>query len=482
MLNGEEGDRQCMEWKSDVINSVNEGILVVDAHLTFIFANQAIDSIGLSHEVIVGRNVFDVFPNIPENNSTFAHVIKTGESLINKSQSFVTYRGELKTTVTSTYPIKKGDKIIGAYEIFQDYSALQHVKDLLTELQKNKYSDTRKDNEKSPVLKERSSFIGEDEKILKIKKQIKLFANTQSPLLIYGETGTGKEVIVQKIHQAKGTEKPFVTQNCAAIPDNLLESYLFGTVKGSFTGALDQEGLFEIANGGILFLDEINSLSLDLQAKLLRVLQNQRVRRVGGVEEIPVHVRIIAATNVHPQILLANKEMRPDLFYRLNVLHLELPPLRERKQDIPLLVEHFISQYNREMNRNVKGVTDSALEYLVNYAWPGNVRELKNVIERFMNMVESDTIDRSDIELFDFIQVESTEVLNEKRKENEAVNFRAEVENLERKLILDALQATKGNISQAARTMDLPQQTLSNKIKKYGFAREIHRIKLLNYE
>src|SRR5699024_2460171 len=312
-----------MNWENKVINSINEGIMVVNADLTFIFANKAVRSIGISHEIVVGRNVFDVFPNLSKKKSTFVQVIKTGEPLSNTLQTFVTYRGELKTTITSTYPIKDGEKIIGAYEIFQDYSALQHVKDRLTQLQSEIYK-----NEKKIVaskIDETHAFIGEDEKIVNIKNQIDLFAKTQSPILIYGETGTGKEVIVQKIHEASLAENPLITQNCAAIPDNLLESYLFGTVKGSFTGAIDKEGLFEIANNGILFLDEINSLSPDLQAKLLRVLQSQKVRRVGGVEEIPVNVRVIAATNVHPKILLENNEMRQDLFYRLNVLYLEIP-------------------------------------------------------------------------------------------------------------------------------------------------------------
>lgn len=224
--------------------------------------------------------------------------------------------------------MKEGE-VVGAYEIFRDFSALQNLKEQLVDLQVKQIVHKDKVNNHR---EEFNDFIGEHESILKIKDQINLLANSPSPLLIYGETGTGKEVIVQNIHRASSANIPLITQNCAAIPDNLLESYLFGTVKGAFTGAMDKEGLFEIANGGILFLDEINSLSKNMQAKLLRVIQDQKVRRVGGTIEIPVNVRIISATNVHPRELLANQEIREDLYYRLNVLYVELPPLRRRKK------------------------------------------------------------------------------------------------------------------------------------------------------
>ncbi|MGN7397783.1 sigma 54-interacting transcriptional regulator [Peribacillus frigoritolerans] len=229
-----------------------------------------------------------------------------------------------------------------------------------------------------------------------VKNQISKLALTSSPILLYGETGTGKEVVVKAIAAASGCS--LISQNCAAIPENLLESILFGTIKGSFTWAEDRPGLFEQASGGILFLDEINSLPLSLQAKLLRVLQDKKVRRLGDTKEKLVSVRLIAATNVHPSSLLESDQMRPDLYYRLNVLSLELPALRHRKEDILPLITHFISIFNEEFSKAVIGVEDEAIEFLINHDWPGNIRELKNWIERAMNHVTGSKLSIQDLQ------------------------------------------------------------------------------------
>ncbi|MDI2587587.1 sigma 54-interacting transcriptional regulator [Psychrobacillus sp. NEAU-3TGS] len=473
-----------MNWEQNVINSINEGVMVVDTDLTITFANRAVDSIGLNHEKIIGKSVFDVFPNLIESKSTFQEVINTGKEISSNQVTFLTYRGERKTTLTSTYPIMKDGVIIGAYEVFQDFSALQNLKEQLIDLQKTRTDYQNKvDNKINNFEENFHDFIGEEESILKLKNQIKLLANSPSPIFIYGETGTGKEVIVQNIHHASSKNIPLITQNCAAIPDNLLESYLFGTVKGAYTGALDKEGLFEIANGGILFLDEINSLSKSLQAKLLRVIQDQKVRRVGGTKEIPVNVRIIAATNVHPRELLANKEFRDDLYYRLCVLNIELPPLRNRKSDIPLLINHFIAHFNEKFGKRIQGMSNEAIEYLMNYSWPGNIRELKNMIERLLNIVQTDNIERKDIQLTDYLQLLSTNGDNNNVRETfHKVSFKEEIEKKERQLIMEALQQSAGNISQAARNLDIPQQTLSNKVKRYQLESYIYKTKLLKYE
>lgn len=469
-----------MDWERMIINSISEGVMVIDTDLTIMFANKAVNSIGLNYESIIGKSIYDVFPNLVTNQSTFVKVLETGKENLNNQQTFVTYRGEKKTTMTSTFPIMKEGEVVGAYEIFRDFSALQNLKEQLVDLQVKQIVHKDKVNNHR---EEFNDFIGEHESILKIKDQINLLANSPSPLLIYGETGTGKEVIVQNIHRASSANIPLITQNCAAIPDNLLESYLFGTVKGAFTGAMDKEGLFEIANGGILFLDEINSLSKNMQAKLLRVIQDQKVRRVGGTIEIPVNVRIISATNVHPRELLANQEIREDLYYRLNVLYVELPPLRRRKKDIPILIHHFIDHFNEVFKKNIQTVSNDAVEYLVNYSWPGNIRELKNTIERLMNIVQSDSIEKTDIQFTDYLRVSAPDdgsqvAIGEARRKS----FKEEIQKIEKVLIIEALQQAGGNISQSARNLDIPQQTLSNKIKKYGLESHIHRLKLLKYE
>ncbi|MFK9094295.1 sigma-54 interaction domain-containing protein [Bacillus salipaludis] len=471
-------------WLKSVIDTLKEAVVVIDQHLTFIYANPAVNTIGLDHAKIIGLNLFEVFPNLTYETSVFCQVMESGEPVIDREQTFFTYRGEMKTTLTSTYPLLKNGKVIGAFETFQDISNVQHVTEQLHQLQlKQKKTKRVKQNQSSNVSSNPfEDFIGNDQAILSIKSKLHTFANSPSPIFIYGETGTGKEVLVQSIHKAANhTTIPLVSQNCAAIPENLLESYLFGTTKGSYTGAEDREGLFEIADGGILFLDEINSLPKNLQAKLLRVLQDQKIRRVGGTKEISVNVRLIVATNTHPKNLLMKNEMRPDLYFRLSVLNIELPPLRKRKNDIPVLVDYFIKDYNRLFHKHVSGITDGALTKLMNYTWPGNIRELKNCMERIMNLKTSGCIDESDIDLQDLYQI--SEILQDSThtqiEYNEDSSFKQMMEATEIQIIKQELTQTQGNISQASRNLDIPQQTLSNKIKKYHLENYILKIKLL---
>jgi arginine utilization regulatory protein len=245
------------------------------------------------------------------------------------------------------------------------------------------------------------SIIGESVAIKRLKEQILISSNSSSNLLIYGETGTGKELVAQAVFSLSKNihSAPFIAFNCAAIPEALLEGILFGTVKGSFTGAENKPGLFECANGGVIFLDEINSMPLNLQAKILRVIQEGKVRRVGGQREIPVDFRLIASTNIAPQKILENAEMRSDLYYRLNVLNIDIPPLRDRKEDIPILADYFIQELNPTVNKNILGLHQNAIELLMEYHWPGNIRELKNTIERSMNYAKEKLIGADEIKL-----------------------------------------------------------------------------------
>lgn len=206
-------------------------------------------------------------------------------------------------------------------------------------------------------------------------------SQSQAAVLIYGETGTGKELVAQSIHfGGNRKDKPFVAQNCSAIPSNLFEGLLFGTVRGAFTGAVDREGLFEQADGGTLLLDEINAMPCELQSKLLRVLQEDYVRRIGGTVDIPVDVRMIATVNERPELLMKGGRLRADLYYRLNIISIDLPPLRDRKDDIPILAGYFMEKYSRRYGKMVQTITDGAKEKLLCYDYPGNVRELENII------------------------------------------------------------------------------------------------------
>ncbi len=228
-----------------------------------------------------------------------------------------------------------------------------------------------------------------------------MVADSTSSVLVYGETGTGKELYVQSIHNYSSRfNKPFIAQNCAALPENLFESILFGTVKGAFTGAVDKPGLFEQAHGGTLFLDEINSMPINLQTKLLRVLQDGVIRRVGDSRDRKIDVRIIAAMNVEPLKAVENGQIREDLFYRLNVVNIKLVPLRDRLEDIPLYVEHFIDKYNKELNKNVKGISSKVKELFMSYNWPGNVRELQHIIEAAINIVDNEYIELDNLPIY----------------------------------------------------------------------------------
>lgn len=236
-----------------------------------------------------------------------------------------------------------------------------------------------------------SHIIGESPAIKKIIEEVKKIANAKSNVLLLGETGTGKELIARAIHfSSNRAEKPFIPINCSAIPENLLESELFGHVRGAFTGAVSSKrGLFEEANGGTVFLDEIGDLSLTLQAKLLRVLEDQEIRPIGGIQSVKVDIRFISAINKNLLQLVREGKFREDLFYRLNVISIVLPPLRERGEDIELLSRYFIEKYSKELGKEVKGIDENALRLLKKYHWPGNIRELQNVIERAVLITEN---------------------------------------------------------------------------------------------
>ncbi|RMG57033.1 MAG: FHA domain-containing protein [Deltaproteobacteria bacterium] len=309
-------------------------------------------------------------------------------------------------------------------------------------------------------------IVGKSSAILKVISMMKKMAKTDFPILITGETGTGKELIARGIHLlSQRRDNPYVVLNCGAISPELVESELFGHEKGAFTGAHTQRrGAFEIAQGGTLFLDEIGEMPIDLQPKLLRALEQKEIRRVGGNRTITVNVRIIAATNRNLQSEIRAKRFRQDLFYRLNSLPLIVPPLRERREDIPLLAEHFLAGFNREYSES-KRLTRKALEVLTTYSWPGNVRELKNIIQRAAVLSEGDEVDGPLISSLlsgdGFLPPEETLTMGR----DEPIR---KVDAYEREIILRELEKTGWNKTQAARNLGIAKSTLFDKLKKYG--------------
>jgi two-component system nitrogen regulation response regulator NtrX len=307
-------------------------------------------------------------------------------------------------------------------------------------------------------------FIGESIQIKKIKDLIKLVGKSDSKVIIYGENGTGKELVARLIHiNSNRANNNFVEINCAAIPSNLIESELFGYEKGAFTNAYSQKkGLFEIANKGTLFLDEIGDMPIELQSKLLRVIQDGKFNRIGGIETISTDVRIIAATNKNLEDEIKNGNFREDLYYRLNVIPIFLPPLRERSEDIPLLIEYFISKIKNSGDLRIKSFDPDSIEYLKNYPWPGNIRQLKNIIDRINILTPSEYISKEFVE----------EVIEKGYKKefdlDNAEDLRTLRDQFEKEIILNRLKKFNYNITKTAQSLNIERTNLYKKLKKYG--------------
>jgi two-component system response regulator PilR (NtrC family) len=303
----------------------------------------------------------------------------------------------------------------------------------------------------------------------KIFNMIKKIADTPANILILGESGTGKELVARAIHENSNRSKmPFRAINSGGIPETLLESEMFGYMKGSFTGAyMDKPGLFEMARGGTIFLDEIGELPPVLQVKLLRVVQEKSFRRIGGSEDIKVDVRIISATNQNLEEKVKKGEFREDLFFRLNVIPIYIPPLRERKDDIPLLTNHFIEKYAKEFNKEIRTISSYAMELLMNYSFPGNIRELENIIERGVAMENTNIILPENLVL-------ETSTATDNRKNNDinitdsGIDLNEELEKTERKIVEKALEKTKGSKTKAAELLHITLDSLRYRIEKLG--------------
>jgi len=309
-------------------------------------------------------------------------------------------------------------------------------------------------------LEERYRFeniIAKSPKMQQVIEVIKIVAKSNATVLITGESGTGKELVARALHsQSHRQGKPFIAVSCAALPESLLESELFGHEKGSFTGAYAQKkGKFEIANRGTLFLDEIGEMSANIQVHLLRVLEEKEFTRVGGNELIKVDVRVISATNKDVKQAVANGQFREDLYYRLNVVTIELPPLRERKEDIPLLAQHFLKKFALGNQKDITGFSPEATDFFLNYEWPGNVRELENAIERAVILAKNSSIQVTDLPQENLLLARSA-------------SPGGRLEEVEKNHIISVLNKTRGNYSQAARLLGISRMTLYNKARAYG--------------
>ena len=449
----------------EILDYIEEGIHIIDKNGRIIYYNlfaQTID--GVDRDKAIGRHLLEIYPSLTYETSTLLTVMKTGKPIFKEEQTFINYKGEKITTINSSIPIKNNGKTLGALEISKDITQVRKMSEAIVDLQSKLYNN--KTPSKSKVEETaRYTFIdiiGENKEMLNLKKISLKAAETDAPVLIYGETGTGKELFVHSIHNSSHRKhSPFITQNCAALPANLLEGILFGTAKGGFTGAEDRQGLFELAHGGTLFLDEINSMPLELQSKLLRVLQDGSIRPVGDTKTINVDVRIITATNISPEEAIKHKLLRKDLYYRLNVINFTIPPLKERKDDIPILTDYFIKKFNRKLGKSFRGVSDEVMRIFNIYSWEGNVRELENVIEGIMSIYDVETIE------LEHLPAKFQKYKNKGKGLSES-SLKEILEETERNLILKGLEETDYNISHTADLLKIPRQTLQYKITKYN--------------
>ena len=457
--------RRCVEQILNLYNFI-DGLMVTDAKGRIEFYQTFRPDLNdLKGEKIIGKNLFDVYPTLERENSTIFKVLATGKPIFNQFQEIPTYTGKIIRAINSTLPITDGEKVIGAVDISRYIDTPYAREGIVLSLK-----ETQKSN-----LYTVDDIISDSPEMAMVKEKIRKVANTDSSVLICGETGTGKELVAQSLHTCSNRKnKKFVSQNCAAIPATLLESILFGTTRGSFTGAENKAGIFEVANGGTIFLDEINSMDMNVQAKILKAIEEKQIKRIGGTETISIDVKIISATNENPLECVKNKTMREDLFYRLSVVQINIPPLRERQNDLFYLVDHFIHEYNKMMNENIIGIDESVENLFKEYNWPGNVREVKNVIEGAFNIASSKFIQLRDLpEYLPQAVQKEYEYSCETDIDFDAPSFslKTSVEEYEKKIIERAIEKT-GSYVLAAQKLKVTKQALNYKLNKYHISKE----------
>ena len=373
----------------------------------------------------------------------------------------ITAHGTVQTAVDA---MKHGacDYILRPFEVETVEIAVTRALSLSQVQRENRYL-------RNELERDWQEFVGRSAGMRQLYRLIQQVGPTTSPVLVVGETGTGKELAARAIHRASARTGLFVPINCAAIPASILESELFGHVKGAFTGAhKERVGKFEMADGGTLFLDEITEMPAELQAKLLRVLQESYIERLGSNRRIDIDLRVIAATNREPAAAVAEGHLREDLYYRLNVFRVTVPALRERREDIPPLAAHFLAGFARQMGRKVPTIPEQSMQRMQEYSWPGNVRELQNVMERVLVLSTGQSIDA---ELLSEALPGSTQSQRmPESSPNEDLSLQSRVETLERELITKALEAADGNKARAARLLDISERSLWYKLKKYALS------------
>lgn len=420
----------------------------------------------LTKDDYIGEYILNVYPSLTKETSTHFRVMRTNRPIIKEKQNIVDMYGDHYSLINSTFPITDGKSApLGTIE----FSIL---------ISKNQ------EPYKGPRGKKGAAGAGNVKKLYTvddivtnnpimncIKEDIRKLGASSSCVMIWGETGTGKELIAESLHTTSRSQGAFVSVNCSAIPASIFESLLFGTKKGSFTGAEDKKGLLEMADGGTLFLDELNSMDSSLQPKLLKVIEQQKFRPVGGEKEIHVDVRLIAAMNVNPEKAVEDGVLRQDLFYRLDVIDIRVPPLRERTEDILPIIKHYMDYYNKRLHKNVVGLTELARNTLLSSDWPGNVRELKNSIEYAVNMASGEYITLQELPARlvsgknEAVSPELSVPIPE--FDSSETTLQQHMNSYEKSIISRTLQSSE-SITSAAKKLGLTRQALQYKMQKHG--------------
>jgi len=436
--------------------------VIVDKEGIITAMNQTyLNALGLKKSQVVGKHILSVTPN-----SQLPEILKTGRI----DQADV-YPINGQDTIVTRLPVIKDGEIIGAMarSLFMDMSGAKILMKKLHETEKelNIYREEVRQGYRAKW--QFKDLIGASPAFVKVKSMAEQLSHTVSTLLITGESGTGKELFAHAIHNSsRRSDHPFVRINCAALPENLLESELFGYEEGAFTGAMKggKPGKFELAMGGTILLDEIGDMPLTMQTKLLSVLQERMVERVGGTKPIYINVRVIAATNRDLDEMVGEGKFRQDLYYRLNVVRLDMPPLRERSEDIPLLVHELIEKINKRSGTTISKISYKAIELMQNYSWPGNVRELENLLERALNLADMNHENSITLKHFPFL-VEKVYFINDE-PDNLPSSLSDSIEQLEKKIICQALETANGNKVRTAKILGIHTSALYRKLEKYG--------------
>ena len=490
-----------------LLNDFFEGVLITDKQGRVLFINDEQARIDdLSPQSVLGKKVTDIY-HVDEGATPTMQCIQSGKPIKGLACYYRTSTGKIVNSIHNIFPLYSGKTLIGAICFVQDFSIIEQRFE--TVLQPGKIKNLQKssgtlDADKKKRFKNGTRFrfqdiIGSSKDLLESIELARLASRSPSPVMLFGKTGTGKELMAQSIHNASPRKKEqYVAVNCSAIPENLLEGILFGTSKGAFTGAVDKVGLIEKANGGTLFLDEVNSMSPGLQAKLLRFLQERKVRRVGSLEEVDVDVKVISSINRNPHTAIEKNELRPDFFYRLAVVFIQIPSLSERLSDLPVLTSHFLEKKGKLMGKQVVSVSNTVMNLFRRYNWPGNVRELEHILEGAMNMIDNDETLQlhhlpSHLALFmensapetysgmpgtihtaqqtsgtpDPSKKSSKKPRKERPRHSESLDWKKN----EVHLIKRALQKAKGRPSVAARLLGISPQLLNHRLKKHGIDR-----------